>query len=77
MLFRVVVDKIVVGFHCAFELVANFVYLLDFEIGNYYCMTLGDDLFVFVCFVYIVRKDLADKKSLVEQCSNYCVAHWY
>ena len=64
----------VVRFYCAFELVGNFVHLWDFEIENYYCMTLGDVLFVSVRFVYMVRKDLVDKKDLVDQCSNYCVA---
>ena len=64
----------VVGFHCAFELVDSFVYCLGFVFEAYYCMTLCDVLFVSVRFVYVVQKNLADKKDLVDQCSNYRVA---
>ena len=47
LLFCVAVEHMIVGFECAFELVGNFVNLLDFGIENYYCMTLADVLFVY------------------------------
>ena len=40
-------------------------------IESYY-MRLGDVLFAFVRFVYMVQKDLVDKMDLVDRCSNYC-----
>ena len=61
----------VVGFHFAFELVDNFVYSQGFVIENDY-MRLGDVLFAFVRFVYMVRKEVLDRKNLVDRCSNYC-----
>ena len=68
----------VIGFHFAFGLIDNFMYLLGFVIESYFCMTLGYVLFVvFVRFVYMVRKDLVDRKDLADQCSNYCFADLY
>ena len=49
-------------FPFAFELFGNFVYSLGFVIENNY-MRLGDVLFAFVRFVYMVRKDLVDQFS--------------
>ena len=50
------------AFHFAFELVDNFGYLQVFVIESYFCMTLGYNLFVVLDrFVYMVRKELADK----------------
>ena len=71
MLFQVVVDNMVVGFHFAFELVDNLRYSLGFVIENFY-MRLSDVLFAFVRFVYMVRKDVLDRKDLVDRCSSYC-----
>ena len=66
------------GFHFAFELVGNFVYLLCFVNESCYCLTLDDALFVmFVCFMYMVRKDMFDRKGLAGQYSNYCFADLY
>ena len=56
----------------AFELVDSFVYSLGFANENYFYMRLGDVLFAFVRFVYMVRKDLVDGKDLVDRYSNYC-----
>ena len=51
------------GFHFALELVGKFWFLLGFVIENCFCMTLGYVLFVvFVRFLYMVRKDLVDKR---------------
>ena len=61
----------VVEFQFAFELVGNFVYSLGFVIKNYY-IRLGNVLFAFVRFVYMVRKDLVDRTDLVDRCSCYC-----
>ena len=62
LLFHVAVNNLVIGFHFAFELVDNFVYLLSFVVESYCYMTLGYVLFVvFVRLVYLVRKDLVDK----------------
>ena len=61
-----------VEFPLAFELVDSFVYSLGFANENYFYMRLGDVLFAFVRFVYMVRKDLVDGKDLVDRYSNYC-----
>ena len=71
LLFLVVVDNMAADFHFAFELVGNFVYSLGFVIEIYY-MRLGDALFAFVRFVYIVRKYLVDRMDLVDRCSTFC-----
>ena len=63
ILFGVVVDHMVMGFHFPFELNNNFVYFLGFVIKIFYCMMLGYGLFFgFVRFVYMVQKDLVDRK---------------
>ena len=63
LLIRVVVDNMVKGFHFAFELVGDFVYLLGFVIESFNCMTLGYVLFVvFVRFMYMVQKSLLIEK---------------
>ena len=64
LLFGVVVDNMVLGFHFAFELNNNFVCFLGFVIKIFYCMTFGYVLFVgFVCFVYMVQKIWLLKRS--------------
>ena len=67
----------VVRFHFAFELVCNFVYSLGFVIENYYYMMLGDVLYAFVRFMYMVRKDLVDRKDLLDRCFSYCDDDFY
>ena len=75
LLFRVVLDNMVSL--CILVVWYLLYYLLDFLMENFYFMTLGDVLFVSVRFVYMVRKDLFDRKDLVDQCSNFCVADLY